>query len=78
MFNQLSGFRHVRIGHPKLLFRRQTWRNFFRKTYDVIEVEGVILVAMLMVTLVGTGLLWQFTDFFGNKGPYEFHMVDDD
>lgn len=77
MFEQLSGFRHVRIGHPKLLFRRETWRKFFHRTYGIIEIEGVILVAMLMVALVGTGLLWQFTDFFGNKGPYEFQVIDD-
>jgi hypothetical protein len=32
---------------------------------------------MLLIGLIGAGVLYQFTDFFGNKPPYEFQVIDD-
>ena len=63
-----------RPGRP----RPKTWpRRFVRWSWRVLEIEGVILVAMLVVGLVAGGILYQFTDFFGNKPPYEFQNIDE-
>lgn len=63
-----------RPGRPRL----KTWPRRFRVwSWRVLEIEGVILVAMLLIGLIGAGVLYQFTDFFGNKPPYEFQVIDD-
>ena len=63
-----------RPGRPRV----KTWpRRFARWSWRVLEIEGMILVAMLVVGLVAGGILYQFTDFFGNKPPYEFQNIDD-
>lgn len=43
----------------------------------MLEIEGVILVAMLLAGLIAGGILYQFTDFFGNKPPYEFQNIEE-
>ena len=47
-------------------------KRFVRRSYQILEIEGVILLAMLLIALAGAGTLYVFTDFFGNQGPYEF------
>lgn len=63
-----------RPGRPRL----KSWPRRFRTwSWRVLEIEGVILVAMLLIGLIVAGVLWQFTDFFGNKPPYEFQNFED-
>lgn len=42
-------------------------RIIARKTYNVIEIEGIILLAMLATIAIVLGSLYIFTDFFGNQ-----------
>ena len=70
----LKAPRIPRPGRP----RPKTWpRRFTRWSWRVLEIEGVILVAMLLIGLIGAGVLWQFTDFFGNKPPYDFQNIEE-
>lgn len=71
---RLKAPRLPRFGRPRL----KTWpRRFVRWSWRVLEIEGVILVAMLLVGLIAGGILYQFTDFFGNKPPYEFQIIEE-
>ncbi|MBM3933841.1 MAG: hypothetical protein FJ319_05995 [SAR202 cluster bacterium] len=42
-------------------------RTIARNTYNVIEIEGIILIGMLATIAVVLGSLYVFTDFFGNQ-----------
>ena len=53
-------------------------RRFVRWTYSVIEIEGVILLVMLLIAIVGTGSVWLFTDFFGEKESVVGSTYDDE
>ncbi len=42
-------------------------RSIARNTYSVIEIEGIILIAMLAFIGLVVGSIYVFTDFFGNQ-----------
>ncbi len=46
---------------------RNRLRRIARRTYEIIEIEGVILAVLLLLIGVSVGVAYFFTDLFGRE-----------